>query len=289
MHAPTFAVPPSSAPAARRGRRQSLHRRSSLRHRRHQPPRRPLRAPGDPPRQPHAHRRRQPQPAGSIRWSCRSPISAIFAIALGDIPRKPSPDRGAGGAPIAISSTLGGDHTITLRPAARLGEADAVRSADPFRRPCRYLARQFRADLRHGSVFYHAINEGLVDPTRMMQIGIRSPVPRSVWDWTDGSGCHHSFRRGCAREHAASRRRRRPPGGGRGPVYLSFDIDALDPVQAPEPARRKSAACSPGRRWPSSNVWPVLSFVGMDVVEVSPPYDIAEILLWPRQPGLALS
>ena len=40
----------------------------------------------------------------------------------------------------------------------------------------------------HGSVFYHAIEEGLVDPRRMIQIGIRSPVQREVWDWTLGRG-----------------------------------------------------------------------------------------------------
>ena len=40
----------------------------------------------------------------------------------------------------------------------------------------------------HGSVFFHAIEEGLVDPRRMIQIGIRSPVDRETWDWTARPG-----------------------------------------------------------------------------------------------------
>ena len=46
----------------------------------------------------------------------------------------------------------------------------------------------FGQDHAHGSVFYHAIEEGLVDPRRMIQVGIRSPVQREVWDWTIGRG-----------------------------------------------------------------------------------------------------
>ena len=40
----------------------------------------------------------------------------------------------------------------------------------------------------HGTVFFHAIEEGLVDPRRMVQIGIRSPMPREVYEWTVGKG-----------------------------------------------------------------------------------------------------
>ena len=40
----------------------------------------------------------------------------------------------------------------------------------------------------HGSVFYHAIEERLIDPRRMIQIGIRSPVQREVFDWTLARG-----------------------------------------------------------------------------------------------------
>ena len=40
----------------------------------------------------------------------------------------------------------------------------------------------------HGSPFYHAIEEGLVDPRNMIQIGIRSPLHRDIFDWTVGKG-----------------------------------------------------------------------------------------------------
>jgi hypothetical protein len=75
-------------------------------------------------------------------------------------------------------------------------------------------------------VFLHAIEEGLVDPRRMVQIGIRSPMPREVYDWTVGKGvtivsaeeAHSSTPDNVARLVCET--------VGAGPVYLTFDIDA---------------------------------------------------------------
>jgi agmatinase len=129
----------------------------------------------------------------------------------------------------------------------------------------------------HGSVFYNAIEEGIVDPRRMIQIGIRSPVGHDVWNWTVGKGvqiitAQEVHAKGVDAVIAAIKAK-----VGSGKTYLSFDIDALDPSQAPG-----TGTPEVGGLW----TWQVkaildrftgIDFVGMDVVEVSPSYDVAEI------------
>ncbi len=129
----------------------------------------------------------------------------------------------------------------------------------------------------HGSVFYHAIEEGLVAPHRMVQIGIRSPVQRSVWDWTVGRGVtiltaqqvHAS-----APDAVATRIR---DVVGEGPAYLSFDVDALDPAFAPGTGTPEIGGLA---SWQAQAILRGLrgvDFRGLDVVEVAPAYDVAEI------------
>ena len=111
----------------------------------------------------------------------------------------------------------------------------------------------------------------------MIQIGIRSPLARDIWDWTVGKGvtivtAQEVHGRGPEAVIEAIRAK-----VGRGKTYLSFDIDALDPSQAPG-----TGTPEVGGLW----TWQVkaildqlagIDFVGMDVVEVAPPYDVAEI------------
>ena len=85
----------------------------------------------------------------------------------------------------------------------------------------------------HGSVFYHAIEEGLVDPRRMIQIGIRSPVQREVWDWTIGQGVTVLTAQDVHALGPDAVAQRIRDVVGEAPAYLSFDVDALDPAFAP--------------------------------------------------------
>src|SRR5215469_243157 len=159
--------------------------------------------------------------------------------------------------------TLGGDHAITL---------PLLRAVAKKQGPVGLV--HFDA---HVSVFYHAIEEGLVDPIRMIQIGIRSPLARDIWDWTIGKGvsiwsAQEVHRLGPDEVVEAIHAK-----VGKGKTYLSFDIDAIDPSQAPG-----TGTPEVGGLW----TWQVkaildqlagIDFVGMDVVEVAPPYDVAEI------------
>ncbi len=200
-----------------------------------------------------------------------------FAIALGDI--KASLDlieRQAAGHSHLI--TLGGDHTITLA----LLRALAKRLGGPvglvhFDAHVDTWPDNFGQTLAHGSVFYHALTEGLVDPRRMVQIGIRSPVQKEVHDWTTGQGVTivtaeevHLSTPAQIAQHVADI-------VGHGPVYLSFDIDGLDPAQAPGTGTPEVGGLFAWQALGILRRLDQLQWVGMDVVEVCPPYDQSEI------------
>jgi len=129
----------------------------------------------------------------------------------------------------------------------------------------------------HGSVFYHAIEEGLVEPRQMAQIGIRSPVQREVWDWTLARGVTvvtaQQVHAGDPATVAATIRRVI----GDAPAYLSFDIDALDPAFAPGTGTPEIGGLASWQAQAILRQLRGIAFVGMDVVEVAPAYDVSEI------------
>jgi agmatinase len=173
---------------------------------------------------------------------------------------------------------LGGDHAIAL-PLLR---AAAKRHGGPlglvhFDAHVDTWPETFGQAYGHGSCFYHAINEGIVDPTRMVQIGIRSPLGRDVYDWTVGKGvkiitAEEAHEMGPA--HVAEAIIEQT---GKGKSYLTFDIDGIDPSQAPGTGTPEIGGLTTLEvRAMLMRLAPV-NFIGMDIVEVSPPYDVAEI------------
>ena len=171
-----------------------------------------------------------------VNW--RDPLSVgvadagDFAISLGDIPGSLALiERQAAG--FSHLAAIGGDHTVTLALLRALARRTGPLGLVHFDAHVDTWPDTFGQPLGHGSVFYRAIVEGLVDPRRMIQIGIRSPVSRAVWDWTLAQGVrivtaedvHEQGPRAVAEAILAT--------VGTGPAYLSFDIDALDPAHAP--------------------------------------------------------
>jgi agmatinase len=200
-----------------------------------------------------------------------------FAIALGDIPGSLGLiEAQATGIPHLLC--LGGEHGITLpllrALTRRIGKGVALVHFDAH---VDTWPTNFGQDFAHGSVFYHAIREGLVDPRRMVQVGIRSPVQREVWDWTVGQGVTIvSALEIHAQGQAAVAERIRTVVGD-APAYLSFDIDALDPAFAPGTGTPEIGGLA---SWQAQAILRGLRgvrFAGMDVVEVAPAYDHAEI------------
>ena len=174
--------------------------------------------------------------------------------------------------------TLGGEHTVTL-PLLR---ALTQKTGGPvglvhFDAHIDTWPDNFGQPLAHGSVFHIALNEGLIDPRRMIQIGLRSPVPKEVWDWTVDKGVtiltaedvHMS-----APQAVADKIREVLDGG---PAYLTFDIDALDPSQAPGTGTPEVGGLFTWQAMAIVKRLGGLDWRGMDVVEVAPAYDNGEI------------
>jgi len=200
-----------------------------------------------------------------------------FRITLGDIPASLAAiEQQAAGLPHLIA--LGGDHGITL-PLLR---ALAKRQDGPvglihFDAHVDTWPDNFGQPYAHGSVFFHAIEEGIVDPSRMVQIGIRSPVQREVWDWTVGHGVTILTAQEIHEAGACKSAARICAVVGSASAYLSFDIDALDPAFAPGTGTPEIGGLA---SWQAQTLLRRLDgvrLIGMDVVEVTPPYDVAEI------------
>ena len=199
-----------------------------------------------------------------------------FTIALGDLGRSLALIEEQARA-IEHLVALGGDHGITLPLLRALSKRRGAGALIHFDAHVDTWPDTFGQKYGHGSVFYNAIEEGIVDPTRMIQIGIRSPVGRDVWDWTVGKGVQILTAQDVHAQGPEAVVVAIKAKVGRAKTYLSFDIDALDPSQAPGTGTPEVAGL-----W----TWQVkaildrlagIDFIGMDVVEVSPSYDVAEI------------
>jgi agmatinase len=200
-----------------------------------------------------------------------------FEIALGDIQASLARiEQQAAGLGHLVA--LGGEHGIALpllralarRLGTKLGLVHFDAHVDTW-------ADNFGQPYAHGAVFYHAINEGLVDPRRMIQIGIRSPVQRAVWDWTVASGVTIVAADAVHEAGPAAIAERVRALLGDEPAYLSFDIDALDPAFAPGTGTPEIGGLASWQAQAILRRLAGLNFVGMDVVEVAPAYDVAEI------------
>ncbi len=200
-----------------------------------------------------------------------------FPLALGDLARSLAliEQQAAGFAHLVA---LGGEHGITL-PLLR---ALAKRTGGPlalvhFDAHCDTWPESFGQRFSHGQPFFHAIEEGIVDPRRMIQLGIRSPVEPETIAWTLGRGVTMLSAIDVHEATPAMVAARVREVVGNAPAYLSFDIDCLDPAFAPGTG---TPECGGLATWQAQAILRRiggLDFRGMDVVEVSPAYDAAEI------------
>jgi agmatinase len=122
----------------------------------------------------------------------------------------------------------------------------------------------------HGTMFYHAVREGLIDTAHSVQIGIRTcnADPLGI-TWLDADWVH---------EHSAAEvatEVKRIVGGSK--AYLTFDIDCLDPSFAPGTGTPIVGGLSTQQARAILCKLNGIDFVGMDLVEVSPAYDVGEI------------
>jgi len=199
-----------------------------------------------------------------------------FAIALGDIAASLRLIE-AQASSHAHLVTLGGDHGITLPLLRACAKRRGPLALIHFDAHVDTWPDSFGQPYAHGSMFYHAINEGVVDPRRMIQIGIRSPVQREVYDWTLAQGVTIVAAQEAHEIGPAAVASRIIECVGGAPAYLTFDVDALDPAFAPGTGTPEIGGLATWQAQSIIRKLAGLSFVGMDVVEVAPAYDVSEI------------
>jgi agmatinase len=165
--------------------------------------------------------------------------------------------------------TLGGDHFITL-PLLRAHAAVHGKLAFVQFDAHQDTWEDDGTKISHGTFVTRAVAEGLIDPARSIQVGIRTCAPHDY-------GVEILDMDACAALGPAGIEARIKTRVGPGPAYLTFDIDALDPAFAPGTGTPVAGGLTSREALAILARLGEIDFRGMDVVEVCPPYDHADV------------
>jgi guanidinopropionase len=174
----------------------------------------------------------------------------------------------------ALPLSAGGDHLVTLPIFRAIAKA----------RPIGMIHVDAHSDTNdqyfggnkytHGTPFRRAVEEGLLDPRRVIQIGIRGSIySTDDMDFAEGAGMRVVYMEEFAKlgvEKVVAEARRI---AGDGPCYISFDVDGLDPVYAPGTGTPEIGGLTTLQAQHLIRGLQGLNLIGGDVVEVSPPFD----------------
>jgi guanidinobutyrase len=213
-----------------------------------------------------------------------APYDALAVADIGDVPINPydlkasvgiierfyDPVLAAGCRPL----TLGGDHTLTLpilramkRRYGKVGLIHVDAHAD-------VNDTMFGETVAHGTTFRRAVEEGLLDCGRVAQIGLRGTgYAAEDFDWPRQQGFRVVPAEECWHRSLTPLMTELRTLVGQGPVYLSFDIDGLDPSCAPGTGTPEPGGLTTIQALEIIRACRGLDLVGCDLVEVSPPYD----------------
>jgi agmatinase len=180
---------------------------------------------------------------------------------------------------------LGGDHSITL-PLLRayrqhFGQPLGIVHFDAH---CDTWRDHFGEPSGHGTWVYEALQEGLILPQATFQIGLRSSGERAAREYVqDQGGLIFTARQLRGLDNPTQlaplleQIRQRCQSLGSPPMYLSLDIDCLDPAFAPGTGTPEPGGMNSGQVLTILEELAPLNWVGMDCVEVAPAYDHAEL------------
>ena len=175
---------------------------------------------------------------------------------------------------------LGGDHSVTLALLRAAQKRHGPLALVHFDAHCDTWKDHFGEPSGHGTWTYEAIQEGLVNPRRTVQIGLRSSGERAAREYVQDQG---------GLIYTARSLRGRDGDGllpvvqaiceriGDGPCYLTLDIDCLDPAFAPGTGTPEPGGLTSSQLLSLLEALAPLNFIGMDCVEVAPAYDHAEL------------
>jgi len=176
-----------------------------------------------------------------------------------------------------VPLSAGGDHSISL-PILRAIAADGPVGLVHIDAHTDTIDEELGSKFTHGTPFRRAVEEGLLDPKRTVQIGIRgAQSSEEGWIFSLDSGMRVIFIEEFTRlgvEAVISEARRVVADG---PTYLSFDIDSLDPAFAPGTGTPEVGGITTIEAQTLVRGLRGLDLIGGDVVEVSPPFDASGI------------
>jgi len=166
--------------------------------------------------------------------------------------------------------TLGGDHFITY-PILKAYAKKYGKGISLIHFDAHYDTwNDTKGTIDHGTMFYHAAKDGVVDPTRSVQIGMRTAIDDTLgFTVLDNIWVHEN-----GTEKVAQKIREVV---GDNLCYVTFDIDCLDPSYAPGTGTPVVGGLTTFQAQRIIRGLEGINVIGMDQVEVSPAYDVGEI------------
>jgi agmatinase len=211
-------------------------------------------------------------------------VESLSIVDYGDVPVSPGDtERTYGQVEEALATlveagvfplALGGDHSVTLAELRVLARRHGPLALVQFDAHGDTWDEYFGQRFFHGTTFKRALEEGLIDPTASVQAGLRGSLY--------GADDLESARAAGFAVLPCEQLRTLGPGGcasliagrvGRRPVFLSFDIDVLDPAFAPGTGTPEVGGLSTAEALAFLRALRGIDLAGADVVEVSPSYD----------------
>ncbi|MCF7699842.1 agmatinase [Loktanella sp. M215] len=175
----------------------------------------------------------------------------------------------------AIPLSVGGDHLTTLpvlRAVATGGPVGLIHFDAHSDTNDTYFGDN---PYTHGTPFRRGIEEGLIDPKRMVQIGIRGSVyDPTEHDWAREQGIRVIYMEEFIQRGAASVMEEARSIVGDGATYVTFDVDSIDPSMAPGTGTPEIGGFTTREAQEMLRLLAGVNIVGADVVEVAPPFDV---------------
>lgn len=177
-----------------------------------------------------------------------------------------------------IPVAMGGDHSVTLPELRACAKVYGPVALIHFDAHYDTIHEYFGKPYNHGTPFYHAAKEGLVDTSKSIQVGIREGLygPEDLTNSSDlgyasikADECHK-----IGMEAVIERIKERV---GDAMAFLTFDIDFLDPACAPGTGTPVPGGFTTAQALELIRGLKDLNIIGYDIVEVSPPYDPTNI------------
>ncbi len=217
-------------------------------------------------------------------WSRISPFDHIQIADVGDIATNPF-DLKKSVALIEQTYTellkhpviplgLGGDHTLTLPILRAMAKKHGPVGLVHVDAHADINEHMFGEEIAHGTPFRRAVEEGLLDCKRCIQIGLRATgYSDDDFDWPRKQGMRVVQAEECWHQSLTPLMAEVRSQMGQGPVYLTYDIDSLDPAYAPGTGTIEIGGLTTVQALEIIRGCAGLNLVGCDLVEVSPPYD----------------